>query len=65
MSKIQQKTQQWISILQTEPIRRIKSEMAWNRVVKISERNTSKVCHKYGARGIRVGSSFQCPNCGC
>ena len=34
------------------------------KVVKISERNTSKICHKCGQRGLRVGSPFKCPNCG-
>jgi len=34
------------------------------KVVKISEKNTSKTCHKCGSRGLRVGSSFKCPNCG-
>ncbi|MEM3832104.1 MAG: transposase [Thermoprotei archaeon] len=34
------------------------------KVVKISERNTSKLCHKCGHMGIRVGSSFKCQNCG-
>jgi len=34
------------------------------RVIKKSERNTSKICHKCGHKGIRVGGSFKCPNCG-
>ncbi|MBS7611220.1 transposase [Candidatus Bathyarchaeota archaeon] len=34
------------------------------KVIKISERNTSKLCHKYGRKGLRVRSSFKCPNCG-
>lgn len=34
------------------------------RVVKVSERNTSKVCHRCGHRGLRVGSLFKCLNCG-
>ncbi|MEM0053491.1 MAG: transposase [Nitrososphaeria archaeon] len=34
------------------------------KVVKISERNTSKLCHKCGHRGIRVGTMFKCQNCG-
>jgi len=34
------------------------------KVLKISERNTSKLCHKCGHGGIRVGSIFKCPNCG-
>ncbi len=34
------------------------------KVVKVNERNTSKICHKCGHKGIRVGSSFKCPNCG-
>jgi len=33
------------------------------KVVKVSERNTSKLCHKCGHIGIRVGSLFKCPNC--
>jgi len=34
------------------------------KVIKISEKNTSKLCHKCGEEGVRVGSSFKCPNCG-
>jgi len=34
------------------------------RVIKISERNTSKTCHRCKHRGLRVGSLFKCPNCG-
>ncbi|MEM3832081.1 MAG: transposase [Thermoprotei archaeon] len=34
------------------------------KVVKISERNTSKLCHKCGHMSIRVGSLFKCQNCG-
>ncbi|MEM3833242.1 MAG: transposase [Thermoprotei archaeon] len=34
------------------------------KVVKISERNTSKLCHKCGHRGLRVGGLFKCQNCG-
>jgi len=34
------------------------------KVFKISERNTSKTCHKCGYKGFRVGSLFKCPNCG-
>ncbi|MBC7112856.1 MAG: transposase [Candidatus Methanomethyliales bacterium] len=33
-------------------------------VVKISEKNTSKICHKCGFKGLRVGSLFKCFNCG-
>ncbi|MBS7627828.1 transposase [Candidatus Bathyarchaeota archaeon] len=33
-------------------------------VIKISERDTSKLCHKCGQKGVRVGSSFKCSNCG-
>jgi len=33
------------------------------KVIKVSERNTSKICHKCGRKGIRVGSFFKCPNC--
>ena len=33
------------------------------KVVKVSERNTSKLCHKCGREGVRVGSSFKCLNC--
>ncbi|KPV61433.1 MAG: putative transposase DNA-binding domain protein [Candidatus Bathyarchaeota archaeon BA1] len=33
------------------------------RVIKVDERNTSKLCHKCGKDGIRVGNSFKCPNC--
>ncbi len=34
------------------------------KVLKISERDTSKTCHKCGHRGLRVGSLFKCPKCG-
>ena len=34
------------------------------KVIKISEKNTSKICHRCGHKGIRVGSLFKCPNCG-
>jgi len=34
------------------------------RVIKISESNTSKTCHKCEYKGLRVGSLFKCPNCG-
>ncbi|MEM1995392.1 MAG: transposase [Nitrososphaerales archaeon] len=34
------------------------------KVIRISEKNTSKLCHKCGYRGLRVGSLFECPNCG-
>jgi len=34
------------------------------KIVKISEKNTSKLCHKCGHMGLRVGSLFKCPNCG-
>ena len=34
------------------------------KVIKISERNTSKTCHKCGSEGFRVGSLFKCPHCG-
>lgn len=33
------------------------------KVVKVSERNTSKTCHKCRHIGLRVGSLFKCPNC--
>ncbi|MEM3833196.1 MAG: transposase [Thermoprotei archaeon] len=44
----------------------IEYKARWRRikVVKISERNTSKLCHKCGHRGLRVGSLFKCQNCG-
>jgi len=34
------------------------------KVVKVSERNTSKTCHRCGHMGLRAGSFFKCPNCG-
>jgi putative transposase len=34
------------------------------KVVKVSERNTSKTCHRCGHMGLRVESLFKCPNCG-
>jgi len=34
------------------------------KVIKVSERNTSKTCHRCGHRGLRVGSLFKCPHCG-
>ena len=34
------------------------------KVVKVSEKNTSKLCHRCGHEGLRVGSLFKCPNCG-
>lgn len=34
------------------------------KVIKVSERNTSKTCHKCGHKGLRVGSLFKCPSCG-
>ncbi|MEM4230156.1 MAG: transposase, partial [Thermoproteota archaeon] len=33
------------------------------KVVKVNERNTSKLCHKCGNRGIRRGSLFKCASC--
>jgi putative transposase len=34
------------------------------KVIKVSERNTSKTCHRCGHIGLRVGSLFKCPKCG-
>jgi len=34
------------------------------KIVKVSEKSTSKTCHRCGKEGIRVGSSFKCPHCG-
>ena len=34
------------------------------KVIKISEKNTSKTCHRCGREGIRVGGLFKCPECG-
>jgi putative transposase len=34
------------------------------KVVKVSEKNTSKTCHRCGHMGLRVGSLFKCPKCG-
>jgi transposase, IS605 OrfB family, central region len=33
------------------------------KVIKVSEKNTSKICHKCGHMGLRVGSLFKCPKC--
>ena len=33
------------------------------KVIKISERNTSKTCYRCGHIGLRVGSLFKCPHC--
>ncbi|MEM3426500.1 MAG: transposase, partial [Thermoproteota archaeon] len=33
------------------------------KVVKVNERNTSKLCHRCGRKGIRKGSLFKCPGC--
>ena len=33
-------------------------------VIKISERNTSKLCRRRRKEGVRVGGSFKCPNYG-
>ncbi|MEM3390356.1 MAG: transposase [Thermoproteota archaeon] len=33
------------------------------KVVRVSERNTSKLCHRCGNEGIRNGSLFKCPYC--
>jgi IS605 OrfB family transposase len=33
------------------------------KVIKVSERNTSKACHRCGHAGLRVRSLFKCPNC--
>jgi putative transposase len=40
-----------------------KAEWLGIKVVKISERNTSKTCHRCGMKGLRVGSLFKCLNC--
>jgi putative transposase len=34
------------------------------KVIKVSEKNTSKTCHRCGSIGLRVGSLFKCPKCG-
>jgi len=34
------------------------------KVIKVSERNTSRTCHRCGHMGLRVGSLFKCPKCG-
>jgi putative transposase len=34
------------------------------KVVKVSEKNTSKACHKCGNKGLRIGSLFKYPKCG-
>ncbi|MCL7403862.1 MAG: transposase [Thaumarchaeota archaeon] len=34
------------------------------KVVKVSEKNTSKACHKCGNKGLRIGCLFKCPKCG-
>jgi putative transposase len=33
------------------------------KIIKISERNTSKTCHRCRSVGLRVGSLFKCPKC--
>ncbi len=33
------------------------------KVVRISERNTSKTCHKCRSIGLRIGSLFKCSSC--
>ncbi|MBO3753258.1 MAG: transposase [Candidatus Brockarchaeota archaeon] len=33
------------------------------KVIKVNERNTSKLCHRCGSKGIRKGSLFECPSC--
>jgi putative transposase len=33
------------------------------KVIKVSEKNTSKTCHRCGHMGLRVGSLFKCPKC--
>jgi putative transposase len=33
------------------------------KVIKVNERNTSKICHRCGGKGIRKGSLFKCPYC--
>jgi len=44
----------------------IEYKTGWLRikVIKISGRNTSKICHKCGYKGLRVGSLFKCLKCG-
>jgi putative transposase len=34
------------------------------KLIKVSEKNTSKTCHRCGHTGLRVGSLFKCPKCG-
>jgi len=41
-----------------------KARWLGTKVIKVSERNTSKKCHKCGREGLRVGSLFKCLNCG-
>jgi len=43
----------------------IKYKAKWLRikVIKVSERNISKTCHRCGYVGLRVGSLFKCPDC--
>ncbi|MBO3841723.1 MAG: hypothetical protein FGF48_04840 [Candidatus Brockarchaeota archaeon] len=33
------------------------------KVIKVSERNKSKLCRRCGWRRIRTGSLFKCPYC--
>ncbi|MBO3754878.1 MAG: transposase [Candidatus Brockarchaeota archaeon] len=33
------------------------------KVIRVNEMNTSKLCHKCGRKGIRVGSLFKCTSC--
>ncbi|MEM3746414.1 MAG: zinc ribbon domain-containing protein [Thermoproteota archaeon] len=32
-------------------------------MVKVNERNTSKLCYRCGNRGVRRGSLFKCASC--
>ncbi|NHV97098.1 MAG: IS200/IS605 family element transposase accessory protein TnpB [Thaumarchaeota archaeon] len=34
------------------------------KLIKVSEKNTSKTCHRCGHTGLRIGSLFKCPKCG-
>ncbi len=33
------------------------------KIIKLSKKNTSKLCHRCGHKELRIGSLFKCPNC--
>ncbi|MBO3832902.1 MAG: transposase [Candidatus Brockarchaeota archaeon] len=42
---------------------RYKARWLGIKVMKVNERNTSRLCHRCGMKGIREGSLFECPHC--